>query len=234
MGKRTKTRRMGKGSIFTSGVGKAEACYIPLNESTLRGQVLEIYSEPGHTGIMAEIQMEDGKEMAVMAAEGIKVGQWIVVGKEAELKVGNVLPLSQIAEGCPVFVIERLPGDGGVFARGSGMYGLVMGKDGNGVLLKLPSGKSLVLDPRCRATIGNSAGGGRIEKPMVKAGNAYHWHHARKKAYPDTRGVAMNPVSHPFGGSQHHAGKSKSVSRHAPPGRKVGAIASKRTGRKKK
>ncbi len=225
---------MGKGSIFKAGFGKAEARYVPASEETLKGQVLDVYSEPGHTGTIAEIRLEDGRDMQVMAAEGLRVGQWIEMGKDAALVIGNILPLSNIVEGCPVFAIERLPGDGGVFAKGSGMYGLVMGKEQNGVLLKLPSGKSLVLNPRCRATIGNSAGGGRIEKPMVKAGTNHHWHHSRRKAYPDTRGVAMNPVSHPFGGSAHHAGKSKSVSRHAPPGRKVGAIASKRTGRKKK
>lgn len=96
------------------------------------------------------------------------------------------------------------------------------------------SGKIKQIDLACRATIGCAAGGGRQEKPMVKAGTAFHLCKARKKWFPTVRGVKMNALDHPFGGSAHHAGKSKSTSRNAPPGRKVGAIASKRTGRIKK
>ena len=84
-----------------------------------------------------------------------------------------------------------------------------------------------------RATIGVIAGGGRKTKPFVTAGAKFKSNESKKK-YPIVRGVAMNAVDHPFGGYQHHVGHSKSTSRHAPPGRKVGAIASKRTGRKKK
>ncbi len=136
--------------------------------------------------------------------------------------------------GGPGFNIERIPGDGGSLVRASGLYALVMSRERNRVFVKLPSGKMIALNPMARATIGCSAGGGRKEKPMMKAGTAHFLAVARGRAYPVVRGVAMNPPSHPFGGSQHHPGKSKSVARGAPPGRKVGAIASKRTGRRKK
>ncbi|MFA4907991.1 MAG: 50S ribosomal protein L2, partial [archaeon] len=151
-----------------------------------------------------------------------------------EITVGNIMALQELPEGCPIFNIERIPGDGGSLVRASGLYGLVMSKEKNRVFVKLPSGKIIALNPAARATIGCSAGGGRKEKPMVKAGTAHMLAKARGRAYPVVRGVAMNPPSHPFGGSQHHPGKSKSTARSAPPGRKVGAIASKRTGRRKK
>jgi large subunit ribosomal protein L2 len=92
----------------------------------------------------------------------------------------------------------------------------------------------ITLPLNSRATIGNVSCGGRTEKPFVKAGNKFHAMRAKRKFYPWVRGVAMNAVDHPFGGAQHHPGKSKSTSRNAPPGRKVGAIASTRTGRRKK
>jgi len=80
--------------------------------------------------------------------------------------------------------------------------------------------------------IGVPAGAGRTEKPWVKAGKKWHAMHARGKLYPQTKGVAMNPVDHPFGGKT-KPGKPKTVSRHAPPDAKVGSISPKRTGRKK-
>jgi large subunit ribosomal protein L2 len=111
---------------------------------------------------------------------------------------------------------------------------LIVSKDKNRAFIKMPSGKSVTLDLRGRATIGCVSCGGRGEKPFIKAGRKHHAMKAKKRQWPRVRGVAMNPVDHPFGGAQHHAGKSKSTSRHAHAGRKVGAIASKRTGRKKK
>ncbi len=111
---------------------------------------------------------------------------------------------------------------------------MVMTKDERHAFLKLPSGKTIKVGLECRATIGNVSGSGRPEKPLVKAGAAHHRFKARSRMYPRVRGVAMNPLNHPFGGSAHHAGKSKSTARNAPPGRKVGAIASSRTGRRQK
>ena len=156
------------------------------------------------------------------------------MGKTGEIAIGNILPLADIPEGCPIFAVETKPGDGGMMIRSSGLYGLIVTKDKSKAFIKMPSGKTKPADLRGRATVGCVSCGGRPEKPMIKAGKRFHAMKAKSKPYPSVRGVAMNPVSHPFGGSQHHAGKSKSTSRHAAPGRKVGAIASKRTGRKKK
>ena len=120
----------------------------------------------------------------------------------------------------------------GKFARASGVSATLLTHDRNAAVVQLPSGEMRRLSPECRATVGVVAGGGRTEKPFVKAGNKHHKMRARGSKYPRVRGVAMNAVDHPFGGGgRQHPGKPKSISRDAPPGRKVGDIASKRTGR---
>lgn len=241
MPKRLISQRRGKGSrtfIAPPKKAKADIKYIGIDDKqrndVLKGQVMELITDSGRSSVMAKLVFEDNSEDIIIAAEGLTVGDQIQYGKKAELAIGNVLPIGEIVEGCPIFNIEALPGDGGTYVRSSGLYGLIVTKDKNNVYVKLPSGKTVALGSSCRATVGCAAGGGRLEKPFVKAGRKYFAMKARGKVYPIVRGVAMNPVSHPFGGSQHHAGKSKSVSRHSPPGTKVGNIASKRTGRKKK
>jgi large subunit ribosomal protein L2 len=240
MGRRIKTQRSGKGSPKHRATHRAkyEIKYISYNEKQKKdktnGEINKILSDRGKTGVLAEIIFEDNSQSVVYAAEGTMTGQTIEYGKKAKISLGNVLPLKELPEGCPVFNVELTPGDGGKLIRTAGSYALILTKDAKKIYLKMPSGKKVSFLPECRATIGCVAGGGRKEKPFVKAGNAYHLMKSKKKRYPTVRGVAMNPDSHPFGGAQHHPGKSKSTSRHAPPGRKVGAIASKRTGRKKR
>lgn len=98
--------------------------------------------------------------------------------------------------------------------------------------IKLPSGAKKIVPSSCRAMIGQVAGGGRTEKPMLKAGNAYHKYRVKRNCWPKVRGVAMNPVEHPHGGGNHqHIGHASTVRRDAPPGQKVGLIAARRTGR---
>ncbi len=240
MPNRIKTQRAGKGSPKHRATHRAKhkIKYISYDDKQktgkLTGEITGILRDRGKTGILAEISFEDNSNIIVYAAEGIITGQKIEYGKNAEIGLGNVLPLKKLPEGCPIFNIELTPGDGGKLIRTAGSYAIILSKDEKNIYLKLPSGKKTSFLPECRATIGCVAGGGRKEKPFVKAGNAYHLMKSKKKQYPTVRGVAMNPNAHPFGGSQHHPGKSKSTSRNAPPGRKVGAIASSRTGRKKR
>ncbi|RZR74448.1 hypothetical protein BHM03_00037143 [Ensete ventricosum] len=100
------------------------------------------------------------------------------------------------------------------------------------VTIKLPSGAKKIVPSNCRAMIGQVAGGGRTEKPLLKAGNAYHKFRVKRNCWPKVRGVAMNPVEHPHGGGNHqHIGHASTVRRDAPPGQKVGLIAARRTGR---
>merc|ERR1712139_350732 len=91
-----------------------------------------------------------------------------------------------------------------------------------------------VIPSTCRAIVGQVAGGGRTEKPMLKAGNAYQKYSTKRSRWPRVRGVAMNPVDHPHGGGNHqHIGHSATVSRGCPPGQKVGLIAARRSGLKR-
>lgn len=240
MGRPLKSQRRGKGSgLFRAtkhAVAKAEYKTFDAQQKTalVKAQVVALKTDPARSALLAELLYEDNSRGHVVAAEGLQLNQIIEVGKSAKLSIGNVLVLSQIPEGCPVFAVEKIPGDGGTLIRSSGTYGLIVTKDGKRAFVKMPSGKTLAANLNGRATVGSVSCGGRREKPFVKAGARFRAMKAKHKKYPTVRGVAMNPVSHPFGGSQHHPGKSKSTSRHAPAGRKVGAIASSRTGRRKK
>ncbi|WP_306058795.1 50S ribosomal protein L2 [Natronococcus wangiae] len=236
MGRRILGQRRGRGtSTFRAPSHRYKAKLDHKKEEdddVVRGTVVDIEHDPARSAPVAAIEFEDGDQRLVLAPEGITVGEEIQVGVSAEIKPGNTLPLAEIPEGVPVCNVEANPGDGGRFARASGVNADLITHDRNAAVIQLPSGEVKRLDPQCRATIGVVAGGGRTEKPMVKAGNKYHKMKARGTKWPRVRGVAMNAVDHPFGGGgRQHPGKPKSVSRDAPPGRKVGDISSRRTGR---
>jgi large subunit ribosomal protein L2 len=169
----------------------------------------------------------------MLIPEGTEVGQVIQCGISAPVEPGNTLNLAEIPEGMPICNIEGQPGDGGKFARASGMYGILIAHDVKKTVVQMPSGAMKRLHPMCRAVIGVVAGGGRTEKPFVKAGKKFHRMAVRARKWPRSRGVAMNVVDHPFGGGGwQHPGKPKTVARGAPPGQKVGSIAARRTGKR--
>ena len=198
----------------------------------MTGEVVDIEHDPARSAPVARVSFDDGEERFVLAPEGITVGDTVETGISAAIEPGNSLPLREIPEGVPVCNVESQPGEGGTFARATGVNATLVTHERDVAVVQLPSGQVRRLDPDCRATIGVVAGGGRTEKPFVKAGNKYHKMKARGTKWPNVRGVAMNAVDHPFGGGgRQHPGKPKSVSRDAPPGRKVGDIASRRTGR---
>jgi large subunit ribosomal protein L2 len=236
MGRRIQGQRRGRGgSTFRapSHRYKADLSHKKPEESdVVAGEVVDIEHDPARSAPVAAVEFEDGDQRLVLAPEGVAVGDELAVGISAEIKPGNTLPLAEIPEGVPVCNVERQPGDGGKFARASGTSADLVSHDRSVTVVQLPSGEMKRLSPDCRATIGVVAGGGRTEKPFVKAGNKYHKMRSRGGKYPRVRGVAMNAVDHPFGGGgRQHPGQPKSVSRNAPPGRKVGDIASRRTGR---
>jgi len=235
MGKRLTSQRRGKGSnTFKAKLKGIESRYTIQKEDLLKGEVVSFTKDSGRNAIMTKIVFDNGQFEEVVAAEGIYVGQTIEQGRGAKTNIGNVGYLGELPEGCPVFNIEKIAGDGGTLAKTAGSYGLLVTRDMKKATVKMPSGRLITLPLDVRATIGNSSCGGKGDKPMVKAGTNFFAMKSKKKFWPSVRGVAMNAVDHPFGGAQHHAGKSKSTSRNAPPGRKVGSIASKRTGRRKK
>ena len=240
MGKRLRVQRRGRGSsTFRASTHKrvAPSRYVPTkngNESTPSTATIEdLIHEPGRGAPLAKSRLESGKVFHVVAPEGISVGQEIQLGQSAKLEIGNILPLGKIPAGTLVSNLERLPGDGGKLVRASGTYASVVSHTAMGTFVRLPSRKSLYLNDMCFATVGVVSGAGRTDRPFVKAGKKKGWKDSKGHVYPITKGIAMNPVSHPHGGGAH---KSKSmrpttVSRNAPPGQKVGIIAARQTGR---
>lgn len=204
------------------------------NEKEMKGIVEEIIHDPGRTAPLAKIRLQDKKQILVLATEGMEIGREIkFTENKGDCENGNILPIGTIPEGFPIYNIEIMLGDGGKLVRSGGSSATVVSHDAKKTVIKLPSGQFKTLDSSCRATIGIPAGGGRKDKPFLKAGNKYHAYRKKGKQYPIVRGVAMNAVAHPHGGGGHqHVGKPSSVSRGARPGRKVGNIASKRTGRR--
>lgn len=234
MGRRLKIQRRGKGGpVYRATINAKFDINYKNTKELIRGQIIDMVTDPIRSAPVAEVLMADGTKEYVICAEGLTTGQKLEFGKGAEKKTGNVLPLGDIEPGTTIFNIEKNYGDGGKFVRASGQTAILVNKKDKATI-KLPSGQLKQLPLDARATIGVIAGGGKSTKPFVTAGAKFKAMKAKGKKYPRVRGVAMNPVDHPFGGSQHHVGHSKSTSRHAPAGRMVGAIASKRTGRKKK
>ena len=198
----------------------------------------EIVHDPGRGAPLAQVIFRDPYHFKhrteyFVAAEGMYSGQYVYVGKKATLSIGNVLPLSAVPDGTVVCNVEGELNDKGQFARASGTSAVVIGRseEGDKVRIRLPSGDRKTVPAECRAMIGVVAGGGRIDKPILKAGVQWHKFHAKRHCFPRVRPVAMNPVDHRFGGGNHqHLGRPATISRMAPAGRKVGKIAARRTG----
>jgi large subunit ribosomal protein L2 len=148
--------------------------------------------------------------------------------------VGNILPLGKVPEGTMVCNLELRPGDGGKMAKSSGAYATVVGHTPQGTMVRLPSGRTRYVNDYCMATIGVVSAAGRTEKPFLKAGEKFHLMKAKGHKYPRTRGRAMVAAVHPYGSSKRSARKGTTTSHGAPPGQKVGLIAARGAGQKKK
>ncbi len=238
MGKRILQRRRGKAGIQFRAPSKGKIAPVRYPkadaESQGVGKVTAILDERGRSAPLAQIQYGDNRYTYLPAVAGMSVGGEVTLGPTAAPVQGNVLPLARVPEGTRVCNVELRPGDGGKLVRASGTSAILFSKANGKAILKLPSGKNILISDGCRATIGEVAGGGRREKPFLTAGARHHAMRASGRVYPRMRGIAMAVVYHPFGGGRHqHPGKSTSTSRNAPPGRKVGLIAPRKTGRKR-
>jgi len=241
MGKRIRVQRRGRGSpTFRAAAHRkvSPVQYPPVSkkelEKAVRGQITAIFHESGRGAPLASVELETGETFHTVVPEGVYKGQLLHIGSEAPIEVGNVLPLGKIPEGTMICNVELSPGDGGKIARSSGTYMTVVAHTPEGTMVKLPSGKTRYLNDLCRATVGVMSGAGRVEKPFLKAGTKFHLMHAKGRVYPRTRGVAMVAAAHPYGSSKRGGRKVTTVSRHAPPGKKVGLISARRTGRGRK
>jgi large subunit ribosomal protein L2 len=200
-----------------------------------QGIIEDIVHDPGRTAPLSKVRMKDtNKIILTLAAEGAKVGDIIkFTNTKEDIKPGNVIPVGKIEEGYPIYNIELKPGEGGKLVRAGGSSATVISHSTDKTVIRLPSGQFKTIESKCRATIGAVAGSGRKDKPYLKAGKKHIAHRIKGKQHPVVRGVAMNPVAHPHGGGAHqHVGKSYTIRRGASPGRKVGCVAAKRTGRK--
>ena len=233
MGKDLIQQRRGRGSpsyrrhSFSS-VGEARM------QSRGGAKVLDIIHSYMHSAPLARVEYEDGEHGLIIATEGLRTGQLIQIGADAQLELGNCLPLKAMPEGSIIFNIESRPGDGGRFVRASGGFARIVGKTGEMVLVQLPSKKRKAFNPMCQATLGVAAGGGRPEKPFLKAGKRFHRVQAKDKYWPSVSGTAMNAVDHPFGHKRtSRKGRPTIAPKNAPPGRKVGMLRPRHTGRNK-
>lgn len=244
MGRCIRGQRKGAGSIFVSHTkhrkgptGLRTLDFAERNGYT-RGVVKDIIHDPGRGAPIAKLQFSDAyqykkRNVQWTATEGTYTGQFIYCGKKATLVPGNILPLAAMPPGTVINNLEKLPGDKGHFAKTSGGFAQIIGHiDGaDKTRVRLPSGQKKTIHSLARAAIGIVAGGGRIDKPLLKAGRAYHKYKPKRNSWPKVRGVAMNPVEHPHGGGNHqHIGHPSTVRRDCVAGQKVGLIAARRTG----
>lgn len=236
MGKRILVQRKGRGNLWARSpshrhVGAVKYRSFKEGEDLFKFKVIELVHAPGRGAPVARIKYDDDKKGLWLPPEGIYEGDEFIQAKTGEIEVGNILPLKEMPLGTLVSNIEGVPQDGGKFARASGVAAIVRNKSGSKVELLFRSKKTKWFDEKCLCTVGVVAGGGRTDKPFMKAGNKHYYVQSKAKKWPIVRGVTMNAASHPYGGgAKQSPHKSTTTSRNAPPGRKVGQIAARRTG----
>jgi large subunit ribosomal protein L2 len=160
-------------------------------------KVAAIEYDPNRSARIALLVYADGEKRYILWPEGLKVGDTVVAGPDAEIKVGNALPLRNIPVGTIVHNVELKPGKGGQLARAAGAFAQVMGKVGDYAQLKLPSGELRLVHLDCMATVGQVGNLDHENIVIGKAGRS-RWLGIR----PTVRGTAMNPVDHPHGGGE--------------------------------
>ncbi len=171
------------------------------NKFGVPATILTIEYDPNRSARIALIQYQDGEKSYILCPEGILVGQTVVSGENAEVKLGNHLPLTAIPEGTPIHNIELYPGRGGQLVRSAGGVAQILSKENEWAHIKLSSGEVRMVSLKAYATVGQCSNIDHENISLGKAGRA-RWLGRR----PASRGVAKNPVDHPMGGGE---GKSK-------------------------
>ena len=167
------------------------------NKVDVPATVLTLEYDPNRSAFIALIQYEDGVKNYIIAPSGLKVGDVIVSGAAADIKVGNALPLVNIPTGTFVHNVELYPGRGGQLARSAGNAAQLMAKEGKYALLRLPSGELRNVPAECMATIGTVSNEDHLNVKVGKAGRTRHM-----GVRPTVRGSVMNPCDHPHGGGE--------------------------------
>lgn len=177
------------------------------NKDNIPAKVASIEYDPNRTAFIALVVYADGEKRYIIAPVGLKVGDVVVSGPEADIKPGNALPLRNIPVGTTIHNIELQAGKGGQLVRAAGLSAQLMAKEGEYATLRLPSGEMRYVRLECRATIGVVS---NLTNDIVKIGKAGRKRHMRWR--PQVRGSVMNPNDHPHGGGE---GKSP-VGRPSP------------------
>ena len=177
------------------------------NKDGIPAKVAGIEYDPNRSAYIALLHYVDGEKRYILAPRGLNVGDIIMSGENAEIKVGNNLPLKNMPVGAVIHNIELQPGKGGQMVRSAGNEARLMAKEGKYATIKLPSGEMRMVLAACRATLGQV---GNIEHEIVSLGKAGRKRHMGVR--PTVRGSVMNPVDHPHGGGE---GKSP-VGRKSP------------------
>jgi large subunit ribosomal protein L2 len=176
------------------------------NKNGMDAKVIAVEYDPNRTARIVLLQYTDGEKRYIIAPEGVKVGDVLRSGADAEIKIGNSIPLASIPPGTFVHNIELRPGKGAQLARSAGMSVQLMAKEGKFAQLKLPSGEVRNVPAECQATIGVVSNSEHENMSIGKAGRS-RWLGIR----PQSRGVVQNPVDHPHGGGE---GKSPQGNPH--------------------
>ena len=232
MGKRIITQRRGRGTSTYGVCKKAFRFKIKYpGEMSGEGEVVKLFNSSAHMAPLAKIKHE-GESFLIPAFKNMVEGQKIKLdGKE--IKDGNILKLKDIPVKKKIYNIESNPKDGGRFIRSGGNSAIINKVVGDNIFVLFPSKKEKKFNANCRATIGVVAGAGRLDKPLVKAGKQFHIKKSKSKLWPRTSAVKMNVIDHPFGSGRAKNPKPKIAKRNAPPGRKVGLVRPRRTGKKR-
>jgi len=167
----------------------------------VEGTVASIEYDPNRSCHIALVRYADGDKRYILAPLGLRVGQKVYSGEQAEPRLGNALPLGRIPAGLEVHNVELNPGQGGRMVRSAGGAARVAAREGGMVHLLLPSGEMRMVDARCRATIGQL---GNLDHANVRLGKAGRKRHLGRR--PHVRGTAQNPVAHPMGGGEGRSG----------------------------
>lgn len=176
------------------------------NKDGVPARVATIEYDPNRSARIALLHYADGEKRYIIAPHKLNVGDEVVSGPDADIKVGNALPLANIPVGIIVHNVELKPGKGAQLARSAGTMAQLVAKEGKYATLKLPSGETRMVSQKCKATVGQV---GNLDHENITIGKA-----GRKRwlgIRPTVRGTVMNPVDHPHGGGE---GKNKSSGRH--------------------
>jgi len=171
------------------------------DKDNMKAEVLGIEYDPNRNCRIALLQYEDGEKRYILAPLGVAVGDKLMSGGEVDIRPGNALPLKSMPLGTTMHNVELEPGNGGQLARSAGAGLVLLGKEGNYAIVKLPSGEQRMINLACRATVGQV---GNLDAKNVIMGKAGKKRHLGRR--PEVRGVVMNPCDHPHGGGEGKSG----------------------------